>query len=320
MTLDPTCSNGCTYGQRECNLYNQEDTSKFTKLMVVGGEFTGGDVEIVDLSGDRKTCIKPSNHNYDWGALGMYFDGFATVCGGYGGTSNCYRYNINSNTWDNVLNTNVGRYDAAGSFLSNNEWWISGGSSSGTSSEILNSGESTFRTSVNLPESMADHTMVRVNNSYVIFVGNSGAGSGSNRVYEFKSSCQCFSPLPSQTVSRKAPAAGLVKRPNGWLQVVIAGGLSAGNSDLASSEVYDIESQTWSTGPNLPSAWYVAASVPFGDTFLVVGGDKFSGSSSNNIYEFDPAGNSWITRQEKLSLARYDHTAFFVPDEVAQCH
>ena len=301
-------------------MFNHVDTTVFTNLMIVGGQGSGGDVEIIDLSGDRKNCNKPSDHNYEWGATGLYFDGFATVCGGYSGTSNCYRYDINSNSWNGGLTMNVARVDHASSFISNNEWWISGGTSSPSqsSTEILSAGESVFKTSVTLPESMSDHTMVRVNNSYVIFVGN-WAGSGTNRVYEFKTSCQCFDSLPSQSVTRKGPAAGLIKRPNGSLQMVVAGGLSSNSIDLSSSEIYDINSQTWSTGPNLPSAWYLSTSVPFGDTFLVVGGVS-SGSRSDDIYEFDPVANTWKTRIEKMSLDRYDHAAFLVPDEIARCN
>ena len=63
--------------------------------MVVGGNPTGqGDVEIINLSDDGKSCTKPPNLVSEYGGTGAYFEGFPLVCGGHiaGVTDKCYKY------------------------------------------------------------------------------------------------------------------------------------------------------------------------------------------------------------------------------------
>ena len=72
----------------------------YTKLMVVGGREAEYTVQVVNLSGDGKTCTNPVNYPYQFGATGAYFNGHPFVCGGatYSGgsttvTNQCYKYN-----------------------------------------------------------------------------------------------------------------------------------------------------------------------------------------------------------------------------------
>ena len=55
------------------------------------------DVEVINLSGDGKTCAKPSNYPFDYGQTGIFFDGYPMVCGGKGNSdwkTDCYKYNV----------------------------------------------------------------------------------------------------------------------------------------------------------------------------------------------------------------------------------
>ena len=73
---------------------------------------------------------------------------------------------------------------------------------------------------------------------------------------------------------------------------------------LTLTRVYDLDSDIdlWRRGPYLPLL--KGASVQCGDTFLAVGGERASGSStySDEIWEFstDPANEMWIRRDERL--------------------
>ena len=72
----------------------------YNVLMLIGGGEAVNDVELVDLSGQLRTCDKPSNVpvNMDWGQEGAFFDGQAIVCGGFDGghvnleQSSCFKY------------------------------------------------------------------------------------------------------------------------------------------------------------------------------------------------------------------------------------
>ena len=71
--------------------------------MVVGGYPSYYDVEVINLSGDGKTCLKLANHPMKSGSVGMFFDGYPLVCGGSGATydshfKECYKYN--AQVWD----------------------------------------------------------------------------------------------------------------------------------------------------------------------------------------------------------------------------
>ena len=64
----------------------------FDKLMVVGGDNTLNDVEVIDLSGQTLTCRKPANFTAEFGATGLFFKGYPTACGGFPWNRLCYKY------------------------------------------------------------------------------------------------------------------------------------------------------------------------------------------------------------------------------------
>ena len=71
--------------------------------MVVGGfgfpQSAYGDVELIDLIGQGRTCNKlPNLDQVDMAAVGTYFDRSPIVCGGFKKgdyLSACYRFQVN---------------------------------------------------------------------------------------------------------------------------------------------------------------------------------------------------------------------------------
>lgn len=66
-----------------------------------------------------------------------------------------------------------------------------------------------------------------------------------------------------------------------------------------------------------------STSVPFGDTFLIVGGKSLI-KSANDIYfsdilEFNPTDETWITRPETVPNERSDLAALLVEDSILNC-
>ena len=67
-----------------------------TKLMVVGGDNAERQVQVINLSGDGKTCTTPDLYPNEKGTTGAFINGKAMVCGGVIATSptdECYSYN-----------------------------------------------------------------------------------------------------------------------------------------------------------------------------------------------------------------------------------
>lgn len=62
-------------------------------------------------------------------------------------------------------------------------------------------------------------------------------------------------------------------------------------------------------------------SVPFEDTFLIVGGNSiFAGTELDTIWQFDPSIQQYVKRSEKLSEGKYDSAAFMIPDDYIVCN
>ena len=64
-----------------------------------------------------------------------------------------------------------------------------------------------------------------------------------------------------------------------------------------------MDSFEWSPGPNLPFPLEKAASVPFGNTFLLVGGNS-DRNELQTILELDIVKMKWLVRSEELVEAR----------------
>ncbi len=117
-----------------------------------------------------------------------------------------------------------------------------------------------------------------------------------------------FNKTGSLTTAREAHTATLL--PNG--KVLVAGGYMGGNNgvDLATSELYDPATATWSATGSLVTArsYHTATLLPNGKV-LVVGG--FGALASAELY--NPASGTWSTTGS-LATPRYGHTATLLPN------
>ena len=90
---------------------------------------------------------------------------------------------------------------------------------------------------------------------------------------------------------------------------------------LTSSYIYIIYSRYGTT--TLPNPFRSMASVPFGNSFLLIGGR--SGDSYDNyifrqdILEFEPKSETWTIRANKLATGRTMMGATLVRDNIVNC-
>ena len=98
--------------------------------------------------------------------------------------------------------------------------------------------------------------------------------------------------------------------PNG--KVLVAGGLHDG-STLASAELYDPASGTWTATGSLATArdHHTATLLPNGKVLVAGGFDGSVALASAELY--DPASGTW-TATGSLATARYGHTATLLPN------
>ena len=90
-----------------------------------------------------------------------------------------------------------------------------------------------------------------------------------------------------------------------------------GGYDSDITEILNFDTLTWRLGPSLPSAVNGGGFAPFEDSFVVAGG--YGDYFQDTIYQYDPANEVWITREEKLAHSRYFTAAAMVPDDMVEC-
>lgn len=120
--------------------------------------------------------------------------------------------------------------------------------------------------------------------------------------------------LPEPSIVRDRHEAGFVTYPDGSNGIMLAGGY-----DETSTEFLDLQTLTWEPKHSLPLDIYYAASVPFKDSFLIVGGHHYNANDYlKSIYYYNPATDKWDFLRD-MSRSREEFTAFMVPDSFANC-
>ena len=117
--------------------------------------------------------------------------------------------------------------------------------------------------------------------------------------------------MPNSAYGASCGAATLQ---DGTRIIVVAGG----DPPNAGVQIYNMDTMQWTTdGPRLPSPLKYGLTVPYGNSFLVVGGrDGLSETDDlDTILEFDPNNMAWITRPESLERPRAFHFVTTVDKE-----
>ena len=74
---------------------------------------------------------------------------------------------------------------------------------------------------------------------------------------------------------------------------------------------------------DLPTDLYGMGSVPYGDTFLLVGGSCMSACDPNlnsrDILEYEPDSETWLKREEEMAMGRLLFDAVLVEDSIVDC-
>ena len=76
----------------------------------------------------------------------------------------------------------------------------------------------------------------------------------------------------------------------------------------------------WNRGPDFPVAQVGGGvSVPYGDTFLMVGGENFVHEALYLIYKFDIDTHTFVKLEQRMAIPRSSFAAFLVPKDLLSC-
>ena len=227
-------------------------------------------------------------------------------CGGsYSPGNSCYEYLSESDTWAPGPNMTEDRELSAVVELPNGTFWILGGYYNKRTTEIYEDGE--FFQGPDLPEDFSGDTPCATQiTDDLTFIGSDSFG------YLYSATTGAFEktadPMPN---SADTAACGSATLANGNRVVVVAGGNYGNTLDESASMIYDITTNQWTDGPELPFPLRSARVVPTENAFLVMGGyNRRAGGGIyfdyfDTIFEFDPLNMAWIEREQKLQRPLY---------------
>jgi N-acetylneuraminic acid mutarotase len=122
-----------------------------------------------------------------------------------------------------------------------------------------------------------------------------------------------WSATGNMTQARARHTATLL--PNGKVLVVGGSGSGSGSDSLASAELYDPVSGTWTaTGSLIEARTYHTATLLPDGMVLVAGGDGSTGPQLGSAELYDPSSGSWTATGNLNGEGRGGHTATLLPD------
>lgn len=289
-----------------------------TKLLIAGGNGSGtlSNAEVVNLAGDGKVCSAPADLPFQIEEMASLLtaQGEPLSCGGYMGatgekTDACFRYVAGNDEWVTYEASLIDpRRGIISVEVSPNKYWILGEFGSGsTTTEIYEDGQ--FTQGPDVPEAVSFPCAVRITDD-LTFLG----GTDTTNAYVFDWRSMEFTLYPDVlTNPARGSICGLTTDPGGAQSIVIGGG----GVYRFWTEIIDLQTMTTRRGPVVPDVGY-GDSVPFRNTFLVVGGGE--NDRRNTILEFDVVNEVFVERPEHLAMGRLDAYVAFVDDSQVVCN
>ena len=167
------------------------------------------------------------------------------------------------------------------------------------------------------------HCMVMLNSSALLIIGgkqDTVENSPKTHILNIKN--QEWIEGPELKFGRRFQSCSRIpsKSQSSSYSIIVVGGEMNNVNILSSVEILDEGSSEWRKGPELPYGICCSAIVehPLGGVALI-GGAASGIRVLDTIYHLPHAGDDaqWKEATQKLKLARRYHTAFMIPDEVA---
>ncbi len=300
-----------------------------SKLLICGGNYPYIDTcEVINLASSASTCKNPPNFPATvCGAIGgLGFKGNPIVCGGRQNdvpSNKCY--SLENNKWVSSASMNSQRSSAAAVQLKDGKLLVTGGY---RSSAFLNSAEMLTEEGWEsnipaLPVTIYGHCMVTVNSTTVMVIGGVQNNPYSGKTFYFTFGEESWTEGPELKNKRGVHSCGKIRRnkESQEMSIIVAGGAD-GYSRPSLVEILDEDSNEWQTGPELPFGIDYSQMVEDQNGGVVfIGGGTFSISNLDTLYQLPHGGQDavWTKMEQKLKTGRHCHTAFMVPDNIADC-
>jgi hypothetical protein len=309
-----------------------------TKLLVgLGFSMSGltNNIEIIDLESELTTCQNLTNFPLElrgsFGGLG--FQDKPMICGGYNSSAKysdkCF--SLEGNEWINSSSFITVLYQAAVSPSpypsSDQKLFVT----YEDAVEVLTL-EGWETLPQRLPVETYGHCSVLFNSTTVLVIGGYQNRSLSSNTFLFNTENEIWAEGPQLKKERMDHSCGRIRK-NSHSQdfsIIVVGGVEGlgwkstpGHYfSFSSVEILDLGANEWRKGPDLPFGIDLAQMVedPNGGVVLVGGRSDFY-RYLDTLYQLPHGGADavWTKMEQKLKIARRDHVAFLVPDDVVDC-
>ena len=281
-------------------------------------------VEIIDLVSETFTCNDFPSFTYAAerikGELGHNEN--PVICGGTPAVKECHSFE--NGVWIPSGSLSDGGYDFAMTKAPFQNESISllktGGYSDGAAfdtAEVLVNGQ-WQPISFPLPFTITNHCMVKYEETSVMVVSGQQNRFNSKNTYILNSGSEEWIAGPKINFARGYHGCSRVPQSEGSsdYSIIVAGGNNG--TYMSSVEILDTGSNTWRAGPDLPMTICCGVMIehPLGGVVLV-GGKSGTNNYLDTLYYLRHADAEWEELPQKLKLGRGQHTAFIVPEGVA---
>ncbi len=297
-----------------------------SKLLICGGYSPSvtDTCEVINLSSSASTCKNPQNFPTTVHAAigGLGFKENLILCGGLqNGT-----HSLENNEWVSLASLSSERAYAEAALLQDGKLLVTGGyggSGSYLKSVEMLTEEGWKSNTPSLPVTIYRHCMVTVNSTTVMVNGGFQNNQDySGKTFYFTFGEESWTEGPELKNKRSGHSCGKIKRnrESQEMSIIVAGGYDS--SYLSSVEILDRGSNEWLTGPELPVGISVSQMVEDQNGGVVlIGGEPSSFVNLDTLYQLPHGGKEavWTKMEQKLKIARNQHTAFLVPDNIVDC-
>jgi len=300
----------------------------FTKILVGLGYTANGETdnfEIIDLSMPSSTCQNlPNFPHKTLGPVGeLIQQDYPLICGGFN-IKQCYSYKDGSWQEEASLAEIRGFASSALSPFPNNPFsmMISGGDLPSTSSAVYFS-DGTWKQMPDLPTTVNYHCMVKVSSSIVMVIGGAQNMQYLKKTFLLDTKENVWEEGPSLLQEMGYLSCGLIRsiKNSSEFSIIVAGGWDG--TYISTTEVLDQSNGEWRQGPALPFGIYGAQLVEDADGGVVLVGGYAEGMPYlDTLFRLPHAGQDgkWEELPQKLKIGRRYHTAYMVPDHLANCN
>jgi N-acetylneuraminic acid mutarotase len=245
-------------------------------------------------------------------------DGRVLVAGGLGASgplSSTELFDPGSNTWSPGPAMGVARERHTATLLSDGRVLAAGGGPGAVASaEIYDPSANAWTAVASMHAGRANHTATLLKDGRVLVVGGGNALASAEL---FDPQANSWQLAASLSVGRTFHSATMLSSGS----VLVVGGLGGGSwvgyvkvAPLASTELYDPQTNAWSTQGSLNAARYgqTATQLPNGEVVGICGGGPAGEAPSVEI--FDPSSGTWTAAAPGMTLSPDGHTTTLLPD------